>query len=264
VVSVAVVADDLSGAVEAAASFLLHTSRVVVTLSAQATAPARTEVYVVDTDSRSAPASEAAGRVDAVVRALGCVPLVVKKVDSLLRGNLAAELGAVRQVRPHLVVALALPAAGRTVVGGVVDLDGVPLHRTDAWRAEAGVRPSAVADALAPLPIRTVGLNVVRGTGLAGELRAAASRVPTTRATGRATRHVVPRRISHAARIQPNRPERCRAVGSGRNGWVVTFRSSSPRRPCSVSAATFVSAAFAGVEWLALRLRQGLGPRGSA
>ena len=171
-VGVAVVADDLSGAVESAATFLLRTSRIFVALDAQSAAPPGTAVHVLDTDTRSLPGAEAARRVELATRALAAVPLVVKKVDSLLRGNLAAELAAVRRVRPQLVVAPALPAAGRTVLGGVVHLDGVPLHRTDAWRVEAGAQPGTVADVLAPLPTRPVGLEVVRGPGLARELRA--------------------------------------------------------------------------------------------
>jgi uncharacterized protein YgbK (DUF1537 family) len=64
---------------------------------------------------------------------------VVKKVDSTLRGNVAAELRALAQVyaeageRVLLVVAPAFPATSRTTRGGVVHVDGARLaaHGSD-------------------------------------------------------------------------------------------------------------------------------------
>jgi uncharacterized protein YgbK (DUF1537 family) len=57
---------------------------------------------------------------------------VFKKIDSLLRGNIGAEvagvLEAVSAARPALaVVAPAFPRTGRTTIEGVVHVDGVPL-----------------------------------------------------------------------------------------------------------------------------------------
>lgn len=61
----------------------------------------------------------------------GRAPLLVKKIDSVLRGPIAAELGALREaIRPHAtVIAPAFPHLGRTTVGGVQLRDGV---RVDA------------------------------------------------------------------------------------------------------------------------------------
>ena len=56
----------------------------------------------------------------------------MKKVDSTLRGPLAAEIEAALAAsgRTRAVVAPAFPATGRTTVGGVQHLDGVPVHAT--------------------------------------------------------------------------------------------------------------------------------------
>ncbi|MFI1966462.1 four-carbon acid sugar kinase family protein [Streptomyces pathocidini] len=118
---------------------------------------------VIDLDSRYLPAAVAAGRVRDALPAVGEGTLVLKKFDSLLRGNLAAETGALAEGGAGVVVAPALPAAGRVVRGGVVHVRGVPLHETDAWRAEAVRPPRSVAEALAPHPVTLVPLTAVRG-----------------------------------------------------------------------------------------------------
>ncbi|WP_157970661.1 four-carbon acid sugar kinase family protein [Nakamurella deserti] len=192
--TIAVIADDLSGAVESAAGFLLRTTRITVSLGARAgaaavahparpagpahpTAPAGpVDVHVVDTDSRQVAGDVAAGRVADAMATLGGVPVLVKKIDSLLRGNVAAELQAVRDTRPHLVVAPALPAAGRTVRAGRVWVGDRLLHETDVWRAEVGPGPLTVAHALAPMNTETLTLDTVRGGDLdtrIGEILAA-------------------------------------------------------------------------------------------
>ena len=58
---------------------------------------------------------------------------VIKKVDSTLRGNIAAEVAALdRFYKPELVVFMpALPALGRTTVNGIHCLKGVPLTETE-------------------------------------------------------------------------------------------------------------------------------------
>ncbi|GAA4880888.1 four-carbon acid sugar kinase family protein [Saccharopolyspora cebuensis] len=158
---VLVVADDLSGAGDSGVPFAVRELRTLVSLRAAGTA----EVVVVDTDSRGAAAPEAARRVAGALRAHGTGRLVLKKVDSTLRGNLAAEVGALAEHAAGAGVLLcpASPATGRTVLGGVVHLGGTALHRTDAWRAETAAPPPAVAAALEPLRVRHLALPTVRG-----------------------------------------------------------------------------------------------------
>src|SRR3954470_21157425 len=138
------VADALSGAAETAAGLGSRTTRSQVLLIGPAgpypeeiSAADAQAVTVLDLDSRHCPAEEAA---DAVRGALRLAPtgdtLVLKKIDSLLRGNVAAEVTALAADGAGVVVAPALPVAGRVVRAGVVHIDGVPLHEGDAWRAE--------------------------------------------------------------------------------------------------------------------------------
>ncbi|WP_427892394.1 four-carbon acid sugar kinase family protein [Kribbella sp. GL6] len=173
----AIVADDLSGAAEAAAAHLLHTSRISVGLSAAAVRGRDGDrVVAIDTDSRRCPPAEAAVRVRAALEQCKGIP-VLKKVDSLLRGNLAAEVRALYElsgVPP--VVATALPSAGRTVVDGVLRVGGVPLHESGLWHAEGLRVPRNLSEALAPVPTVLVPLATVRdGEALAKALASAAA-----------------------------------------------------------------------------------------
>ncbi|MFJ6197434.1 four-carbon acid sugar kinase family protein [Micromonospora sp. NPDC092111] len=176
----AIVADDLSGASEAAAAFLLRTTRIEVLLGEHegATAvPAAARVVAVDTDSRRSDPVEAAARVRSALALCHGAP-VLKKVDSLLRGNLASEVAALRDALDVMpVVATALPEADRKVIDGVLRVGGVPLPDTGLWHAEQRPAPRTVADALAPLGTVTVPLAAVRrgARHLAATLAAAAS-----------------------------------------------------------------------------------------
>jgi 4-hydroxythreonine-4-phosphate dehydrogenase len=169
--AVLAIADDLSGAAEVSVALGLP-ARIV--LGTAAAGPGPGEAVVHDLDTRQLPGGAAA---DAVREALkdtadtAAGTLVYKKVDSQLRGNFAAEAAAFAEGAAGLVVATALPPLGRTVRGGVVHLDGVPLHETDGWRAEAAEPPRSVAEALGGLPAAVVPLDVVRGPGLAARLR---------------------------------------------------------------------------------------------
>jgi 4-hydroxythreonine-4-phosphate dehydrogenase len=155
-------ADDLSGAAETAVA-LRSPGRILLGPVCAPTPPAPGESLVLDLDTRQLPADEAARAVRDVTRSVPDGTVLFKKVDSLLRGNLAAEAAAYARDSAGVVIATALPPARRTVRGGVVHLDGVPLHETRAWRAETRSAPESVAAALGDLPSAPVPLTVVRG-----------------------------------------------------------------------------------------------------
>jgi len=124
-------ADDLTGAAECAAAFALHATTSVV-LRSEAPWP-NTDVVAIDTDTRRVSATAAATRVaEAVRRARAGGAGVVKKIDSTLRGNVGAEIGAALEAlegaaessRPLALVAAAFPAVGRTTLGGRLHVDG--------------------------------------------------------------------------------------------------------------------------------------------
>ena len=73
---------------------------------------------VIDLDTRELPPDEAARRIQALDGRI-----TFKKIDSLLRGNVQAEIEA---LTGEVIVAPALPVEGRTVRGGVLHVHGVP------------------------------------------------------------------------------------------------------------------------------------------
>ncbi|MFD4225815.1 four-carbon acid sugar kinase family protein [Streptomyces sp. NPDC058545] len=159
---VVALADDLSGAAETACAL-----GGPVRLSLKAADVAGTAAphdLVVDLDTRHLPPAEAAHTVRTALCAAQAGPprLLYKKVDSQLRGHLAAEAAAYAEAAEAVVIAPALPAARRIVIGGVVHVNGVPLHRTDGWRAERASAPRSLPEALSALPVRVVPLDVVR------------------------------------------------------------------------------------------------------
>lgn len=130
---VAVIADDLTGAADTGVQLLRAGYRTAVIFHGQ-TLPEGFDAVALDTDSRTKPAGFAAKRVVEAGHAVRDARIVYKKLDSTLRGSVAAELsaalGATR--RDRAVVAPAFPAAGRTTADGVQLVHGVPVHETEA------------------------------------------------------------------------------------------------------------------------------------
>lgn len=146
-----IIADDLTGALDTAAPFAAHGWRTCVVPwrhrdlgGAVAAAAARNDVVVVDTASRHLAAREAARRVRAVVEATAVVEThrrrrrahYYKKIDSTLRGNVAAELTAFCAATgvARLPLAPAFPAQGRVTRRGAVWVHGQPLPASAAAR----------------------------------------------------------------------------------------------------------------------------------
>ena len=119
-------ADDLTGAADTAVGFAAAGLSTVVLPWRDGVLARVPEAAVLafDTASRDVDASVAADRAGAVARwfARHCDDRawMYKKLDSTLRGNVAAEVAAVeRELRPsRVVVAPAFPALGRTTVDG--------------------------------------------------------------------------------------------------------------------------------------------------
>jgi len=182
-----VLADDLSGALETAARL----SPDAVVLRPGAAAPdAAVGTLVVDTDSRSLTPEAAAARVRealAVLRGRGGV--FAKKIDSQLRGNIAAELRATvgpgglaadapsgderpRGGAPLVVLTSAAPGLGRTVEGGRPLIDGAPLAHSPAWAREGGGAPGRLAEVLGGLSSAELPLRELRSLGTPAALAA--------------------------------------------------------------------------------------------
>lgn len=179
---VAIIADDLTGAADAGVQFAHSGYRTAVAFRGTPVPPAPgLDAVALDTDSRSMPAGAAARRVSEAALAARNARIVYKKLDSTLRGPIAAELRAALKAsgRERIVVAAAFPAAGRTTVGGVQLVHGVPVQETEARDdPSAPVReghiPTLLAGALSP--ISTLGVGDLLGDGDPARRRLAESR----------------------------------------------------------------------------------------
>jgi len=144
---IAVIADDLTGAADTGVQLARSGHRTAVAFRGELP---DTDAVVFDTDSRGLPAAAAAARVRACT--LADADIVMKKLDSTLRGPIAAEVeaGLAASRRSVAVVAPAFPATGRTTVGGVQLVDGEPVHRTRFARDP--VHPVRESDLVKLLP----------------------------------------------------------------------------------------------------------------
>lgn len=129
-----IIADDFTGANDTGVQ-LRRRGLATSVIFAGKKLPVGTGCVVIDTESRGSTPGAAAAAVSSA-----CVNLnfddykyVIKKVDSTLRGNIAAEVAAMDSYyKPELVIfAPALPALGRTTENGVHCLKGVPLTQTE-------------------------------------------------------------------------------------------------------------------------------------
>src|SRR5215216_6888123 len=132
---VAIIADDLTGAADTGVQLARAGYRTAVVFRDSPMPPAEDlDAVALDTDSRAMPAGFAAKRVLEAGHAVRHARIVYKKLDSTLRGPIAAELTAALEAtgRHRVVVAPAFPSAGRTTVDGVQMVRGVPVHETEA------------------------------------------------------------------------------------------------------------------------------------
>lgn len=158
----AILADDLTGAGDVGVQFSRAGLRTRTLCDARLPMwPAGIDTVVVDTASRGlSPAAAYAAVAEAaqVLDAAGA-RLVYKKIDSTLRGALGAELDAVLDVCGAVmaVVCPAYPANGRTLVDGILAVDGLPVAQTQIGRDPiAPVRESHLPTLLAQQSRRRV------------------------------------------------------------------------------------------------------------
>lgn len=145
-------ADDLTGACDAGVAFLRTGMGVRVWTGDRALFDDRAPVQAVVTASRELDAEAAAEAVSlaAAVLRRDDQTLFFKKVDSTLRGPLAAELIATQDAlnARAILLAPAFPATGRTVQGGVLEVRSEA--RAASWRlCIRNLFPSALRDRIA-------------------------------------------------------------------------------------------------------------------
>ena len=132
-----IIADDLTGACDTGCLFAGPAPVGVIAEPGLVRSDAG--VVAVDTESRTLTAPDAGRRVRAAASRLGtrlhAGPLF-KKIDSTMRGPVAAELAALLDTGgwDGALVCPAFPAQGRVVRDGVLHVDGMPAHETAIGR----------------------------------------------------------------------------------------------------------------------------------
>lgn len=144
---VVILADDFTGANDAGVSLAQAGMRVEVALEAAYQSDAQALIY--NSDSRALTADAAKEKVAALTESVlrqYSPAWLVKKIDSTLRGNPAAEVMAMQQAMgaTAVIIAPAFPAAGRITREGKCLVNGVLL--TDTEFASDPKTPIASAD----------------------------------------------------------------------------------------------------------------------
>ena len=174
---IGVIADDLTGAAELGAVGRRLGLKAEIVCNSEPSSAA--DLVCVDTDSRSCTAAEAAKRAAAAAKLLQSAGArwIYKKVDSVLRGNVTAEVEAVMQ-QLGLNRALVLPAnpsLGRIIRDGQYFVQGKPIHRTEFAHDPEYPRQSAQVLRMLDAPQRFLlrlangGLAVPENTLLIGQ-----------------------------------------------------------------------------------------------
>jgi D-threonate/D-erythronate kinase len=168
------IADDLTGAADASVHFAgSRDVRISIPHRDSSSLPTRwggqgwgdrqaKDLTVLDAETRELPPSEAATIVTWACRGLG--DGVFKKVDSTLRGSVAAEVEAARVAlgRSTVILTPSLPAQGRMVIAGRLLVRGVDVGSVaDIVGAAAPLVPveALARDSLAPLVVVDAGTD---------------------------------------------------------------------------------------------------------
>jgi uncharacterized protein YgbK (DUF1537 family) len=147
---VLLLADDLTGACDAAVHFAMRGLRAAAAVSLEH-ACGEMAVWAVNTESRDCGRDEIGRLMAQASSALPVGPetIVFKKIDSTLRGNAGIEAAAAMQAFgcDLAVFTPALPALGRTVENGILRVAGRPEFQpvdVAAWLREQGVAGALV------------------------------------------------------------------------------------------------------------------------
>jgi uncharacterized protein YgbK (DUF1537 family) len=128
----AIVADDLTGALDMAAPFASRGFATRLLLDHASEAAAGTQVLTLTSASRDLPREVASENIRAAMEAALARRhrLLIKKIDSTLRGDVALAILTAMQVsgRRHALIAPAVPGHGRIMRGGEVFVHGVSLR----------------------------------------------------------------------------------------------------------------------------------------
>jgi uncharacterized protein YgbK (DUF1537 family) len=135
---ITVLADDITGAAEIAGICLRFGRKVAFdfafNLDAKIGQVPSADVWIIASDTRSMPESEAVATVQKIARFLQekNITRVYKKIDSALRGHIIPEINALLEILPYqqALILPANPEMGRTIRNGIYYINDLPLNET--------------------------------------------------------------------------------------------------------------------------------------
>lgn len=138
---IGIIADDLTGANDTSLQFFIRGCKTQVGFGEDISVDEnlKTEVFAMSTESRNVDAQTAHEKVlNAAEKIIkdGNFEYIYKKIDSVLRGNIAVETITLLEILglDAAVIFPAFPSEGRTTIGGFHLVKGVPLQRTEVSR----------------------------------------------------------------------------------------------------------------------------------
>ncbi|WP_117017419.1 four-carbon acid sugar kinase family protein [Aeribacillus pallidus] len=159
---IAIIADDLTGANDSGVQLAHYGLKTSVLFQLHSSQLDENDAVVIDTDSRSLSKKEAYEKVKVVSEKLkDCFPIIYKKIDSTLRGNIGAEIDAVYDaIKPtFMIIAPGYPKNGRTTYKGYHFLHDTLLHETEISRdPKCPVKESYIPSLIAKQTKRPIGL----------------------------------------------------------------------------------------------------------
>ena len=141
---IGIIADDLTGANDTSLQFFLCGCKTQVAFGEDISIDEnlKTEVLAMSTETRNAQPQTAIERVknaaENILKKYG-FEYIYKKIDSVLRGNIAVEVLTLLEVLnlDAAIICPAFPNEGRTTIGGYHLVKGIPLQRTEVTRDPA-------------------------------------------------------------------------------------------------------------------------------
>src|ERR1700748_3559379 len=148
---IVVIADDFTGAAELGAIGLRYRLRTEISTTVNAATDA--DLLVIAADTRSMERAVAVAEMSTITRQIKALQpeWIFKKVDSVLRGHVVAEIEVMLKVLrwPLALLVPANPALGRTIKDGHYFFNGLPIHQSSfAEDPEFPIGSSAIRDML--------------------------------------------------------------------------------------------------------------------
>lgn len=141
---IGIIADDLTGANDTSLQFFIQGCKTQVSFGEDLSIDEnlKTEVFAMSTESRNVSPQIAVERVKKVSENIlkeYNFEYIYKKIDSVLRGNIALEIITILETLNFdaAIIYPAFPNEGRTTIGGYHLVKGVPLQRTEVSRDPA-------------------------------------------------------------------------------------------------------------------------------